>query len=109
MVGGAVELDAGRGQPAQRVGQSGAIGIAHGDVVETRVPGRRRRAAERLPGVEPDVVVVAAGADERSLLAVARLELEPEHTAPESERALEVGHLQVDVADVDAWIDRHDR
>ena len=39
VVGGTVELDPGRRQPAQRVGQGGAIGIAHGDVVETRVPG----------------------------------------------------------------------
>ena len=53
------------------------------------------------------MVVVAARTDERSLLAVSLLQLEPEHTAPESERALDIGHLQVDVADVDARIDRH--
>ena len=53
------------------------------------------------------MVVVAAGADERGLLAVALLQLEPEHAAPEAERAVEIGHLQMDVPDVDARVDRH--
>ena len=52
------------------------------------------------------MVVVAAGRDERGLVAHALLQLEAEHAAVEAERALEVGDLQVDVADVDARIDR---
>ena len=53
------------------------------------------------------MVVVVARRDERRLVAVALLHLEPEHVAVEAERAVDVGHLQVDVSDVDAGIDRH--
>jgi hypothetical protein len=51
------------------------------------------------------VVVVAAGRDERGLVAETRLLLEPENVAPEPERAVEIRDLQVDVPDVDARID----
>src|SRR6188472_4095685 len=52
-------------------------------------------------------MVVAAGRDEGRLVAVAVLELEAHDAAPEVQRPVEVGDLQVDVADVDAGIDRH--
>ena len=52
------------------------------------------------------MVVVAAGAQEGGLVAVARRLLEAEHVAPEPERAVEIGDLEVDVADVDARMDR---
>ena len=48
------------------------------------------------------MVVVAAGGDERGLLAVALHEVEAQYAAIEAEGALEVGHLQVDVADARA-------
>ena len=47
------------------------------------------------------MVVVAAGRDERGLLAVALDQLEAEHAAVEGERAVEVGDLEVDVADAE--------
>ena len=70
------------------------------------MPGGGRRAAARLPGVEPDVVVVAAGGDEGGVGSVALGQLEAEHAAIELERAVDVGDFEVDVADVDAGIDR---
>jgi hypothetical protein len=106
VIRGAVERDARCDQLPQRVGERSSIRVADGDVVQAGVAGRRRRAIERLPGVQPDVVVVAAGADERGLLAVALLQLEPEHAGPEVECAVEVGHLQMDVPDVDTRVDR---
>ena len=63
-------------------------------------------AALALPGIEADVVVVVAGGDERGVPAVARLELEAEHAAIEGERPLDVGDLEVGVADADARVDR---
>jgi hypothetical protein len=45
------------------------------------------------------VVVVAAGREERGLRAVALGDLETEHTDIKIEGTLEVGDLQVDVAD----------
>ncbi len=52
------------------------------------------------------MVVVAAGRDEGGVVADPLLELEAEDAAVEVERAVEVGHFEVDVADVDAGIDR---
>ena len=106
VVGRAVEADPGVEQPAQRVGERLAGRVADRGVEEPGRPRRRRRAALALPGVEPDVVVVAAGAQEDRLVAVAHRLLEAEHVAPEAERAVEVGDLEVDVADVHARIDR---
>ena len=93
-------------EPAERVRERGAVGIADREVEEARVPGRRRRAAAALPRVQADVVVIAARGDERRVLAHPLLQLEAEHADVEVERALDVGHLQVDVADLVARIDR---
>ena len=84
-----------------------AIREPDGDVVETRRAGRRRRAARGLPRVQPDVVVVAAGGDERRLVAHPRLLLEAEDVAPEAERTVEIRDLQMHVADVDARVEHH--
>ena len=111
VVAGAVERDAGRHQAAERVGERGARRIEDRDVIEAGRAGRRRRAALALPGVEADVVVIAAGRDEGRLRAHALHQLEAEHAAIEGERAVEVGDLEVDVADpgagMDGWALRH--
>ena len=52
------------------------------------------------------MVVVAAGRDEGGLAAVALGQLESEHAAIECQRALQIGHLQMDMADPGAGIDR---
>src|SRR4051794_30053794 len=62
-------------------------------------------AAPALPGVEADVVVVAAGRDEGGLGAIALHQREAEHAAIEIEGALDVGDLEVDVADPGAGRD----
>jgi hypothetical protein len=53
------------------------------------------------------VVVVAAGGDERRLITHPLLELESENAAVEVDRPLDVGDLQMHVADVDPRIDAH--
>jgi len=53
------------------------------------------------------VVVVAAGREERRLVAHALHLVEAEDVAVEAERAVDVRHLQVDVPDVDSGIDAH--
>lgn len=61
-----------------------------------------RLAVAAQPGVQADVVVVAARAQKRGLVAEALLQLEAEHVSPEPERALGFGHLEVGVADIGA-------
>jgi hypothetical protein len=51
-------------------------------------------------------MVVGACGDERRLVAHTLLELEPEDAGVEVERAFDVSHLEVDVADVHTWIDQ---
>ena len=51
--------------------------------------------------------MVAAGRDERGLVAVPLHHVEAEDVAVEGERAVDVGDLQVDVADVDAGVEAH--
>ena len=52
------------------------------------------------------MVVIAAGRDKGRLVAESLLQLEAENAAVEVQRAVEVGHFEVDMADVDAGIDR---
>ena len=53
------------------------------------------------------MVVVPARRDERSLVAVALHLLEAENIMVERQGTVDVAHLQVDVTDVHARIDRH--
>jgi hypothetical protein len=62
-------------------------------------------ATEGLPGVEADVMVVAAGREEGGGVAEAGGDVEAEDAVVEVQGALEVGDLEVDVAYVDAWGD----
>ena len=91
---------------AQRVGERAPGRVADRGVEQAGRARRRRCAAPRLPGVEPDVVVIAAGGDERGVRRPCAGELEAEHAAVEIERPVDVGHLEVDVADVGARVDR---
>jgi hypothetical protein len=104
VVGRAVERDFGALQAAQRVGERLPVGIADGGVEEAGRAGRWRGAAEAVPGVQADVVMVAARADEGRLRAHPLHQLEAERAAVKIERALKVGDLQVDVADVHAGV-----
>jgi hypothetical protein len=52
-----------------------------------------------VPGVQPDVMMVAPGRDECSLVAVHRDQLKPEQIAIELQGPRDVGHFQVNVTD----------
>ena len=68
-------------------------------------------AAFAFPGVEADVVVIAAGRNERRAGAHPLHHLEAEHAAIEAERAIEIGDLEMDMPDPgagdDGWILGH--
>jgi hypothetical protein len=59
-----------------------------------------------FPGVETDVMMVSTRGDEGRAGAVALRELEAEHAAVKGQRALQIGHLQMNVADADSGMDR---
>ena len=58
-----------------------------------------------LPGVEPDVMMIAAGGNERRA-AHPLHQLETEHAAIEVQRAIEIGDFEMHMADANAGIDR---
>ena len=64
VVAGAFERDLGDDQTAQRVGQKRPGRVQNRGMVKAGRAGRRWGAAQALPGVEADMVVVAAGRDE---------------------------------------------
>src|SRR5207253_8860756 len=78
VVGSAAEWPARVDQAPIGVGERTPAGVEDGVVIETGRARRRRRAAPALPGVEPDVVVVTAGADKGRLVAHAGHQLEAE-------------------------------
>jgi hypothetical protein len=56
-------------------------------------------AAFALPGVEADVVMIAARRNERRAVAHPLHHLEAEHAAIEAERAVEIGDLEMNMPD----------
>src|SRR5437773_9226086 len=63
-----------------------------------------RRSPAR-PGIEADVVMVAAGREEHRIAAVAGRDLEAEHVAIERNGAVEIGHRQMNVANSGLGVD----
>src|SRR5204863_9589898 len=94
---------------AQGIAGRAAVRVADSDVVQACRPRWRRRAVARLPGVQPEVMVIAAGGDERRLVAVPLHDVEAQDVPVEAQRLVDVRDLEVDVADVDALIDAHAR
>src|SRR4051794_36155988 len=90
----------------ERIRQSAPARVADRGVIEPGRAGRRRAPAKALERVQPDVVVVAARGQEGQLITDAAGDAEAEHVAVEGERAVEVRHLQVHMADLGAGIDR---
>src|ERR1700688_5258406 len=90
VVGSALQADTRVEDPAHRRGERGLCWIADRDVIEAGVAGGRRRAAAALPGVEANVVMIAADRHERGLGAVPGDQLEAEDVAIEGQRPLEV-------------------
>ena len=106
MVRRAIERDAGRQYAAKRIGQRRARRIKDRVVIEACRAGCRRVAAFALPGVQRDMVMIATRREKRGLLAEALRQIKAQHIAVETERALDIGHFQMNVADPRARIDR---
>src|SRR5262245_44153455 len=83
----------------QRTLEAVGTGVAQDELLQACSPGGKRRGADASPGVERDVVVVAAHRYERGHLSVACGEVEPEDLAIEALRGRDVRGLQVDVTE----------
>jgi hypothetical protein len=95
----AVEGNAMLREAAEGIAEGSARRIPDGQVIQ---PGgaRCRGAASAVPGVEPDVVVIPAGAQEGGA-GHPLGDLEAEHAAVERNRPIEIRHFEVHVPDVD--------
>jgi hypothetical protein len=97
----ALERDGSFQDAAQGFGQLGPSWIQDGDMVKAGRAGRRRLTTGAFPSIEPDVMVVTTGGQERCLRAESLRDLETKHIAIEYERAFQIGYLQMNVPDAD--------
>src|SRR5213075_799370 len=105
MIARAIEGNVCSGQSSQGVGERGARRIENREVIEPRAIRRRRRPRFAFPGVESDVMMIAAGGNERGLRTVALSQFETEDATVELQRAFDVRDLEMDMADANAGID----
>ena len=106
VIAGAVERHRGVAKPAQRVAERGPIRVADRKVIETGRPRRGRSAALALPGVQADVVVIAAGAQEGGRLSHPLRHFEAQHAGVERKGAFQVRHFEMDMPDVGTGMNR---
>lgn len=107
VIGCAVENDTRRGDATKRVGKLGPGWIQDGEMVQARGSGGRRRAPTTFPGIQPNVVVIAAGRDERRGWTEPLRELKAQHFAIEAQRPIQFCNPQMNVPDADVWMNGH--
>lgn len=113
MIARAVERDLRFDHAPQGVREQSPCRIKDRGVIEAGGARRRRLSAEAFPGVDREMMVIVAGGHEHGAVALAR-HLEAQDIPIEAKRALEIRHLQMDMADPHAridgfdWLSRHD-
>lgn len=95
----AIEGDAGGLKTSQGVAQILALRVEDGRVEEAGGARGGWTAAEAFPGVQADVMMIAARRDEGRLRAEALHQREAEHAAIERQRTLQIRDLEMDMAD----------
>ena len=99
MIGRAVQRIAGIDNALQNGAKGRAVGIKDRRVIKAGGPRRGRLAALAVPGVEADVMVIPPGGQENGTAAIALRDLKAEDAGIEGKRTVQVGHLEVDMAD----------
>jgi len=109
VIGSSVERNLSREESMQSCGEGGAIGIEDSGVVQTGGARRRRSTAETLPGVDGDVMMIAAGGKKGGAGTKALHQLQAEHAAVKVESAFDVCDFEVHMANADLGIDDEGR
>ena len=99
MIAGAIERNACRQHAMQCISQRGSRRINNCGVKQPRRSRRRRATTLALPGVEADVVVIAAGRNKGRARTHPLHQLETEYAAIKAERTIEIGHLEMNMPD----------
>src|SRR5262245_9381470 len=105
MVARAFKRDFCDDKPAQGVGEEFAGRVKNGRMVKPGGPGPGRRSAPALPGIEAEVMMIAAGRYKGRTWPACG-ERKSQYPAVEIERLLQIGNLQVDMADPHPGVDR---
>jgi hypothetical protein len=108
VIGRSIKSNSRAPEPPQRIGQCRALRVKDRQMKQPGAAARRRRTAQAFPRVQADVVMVAASGNEGRTSAVALRQLEPQHAAVKLKSALQIGHLEMDVADADFRVDGRD-
>src|SRR5262249_55903961 len=90
---------------AQGLGQFRPRRIQDGDVVQSGRAGWRRSASGAFPRVQPDVMMVTTGGQERCLRPEPLSDFKAKHVAVEAKRPFQVRYFQMNVSDPDLWVD----
>jgi hypothetical protein len=93
-------------EAAESVGKFRAGRIKNGQMIKSGGMGRRRRSTGAFPSVEADVMVIAPGGKECRLVSVALGNVESKDVMVKGKGAVEVGHLQMNMANSDLWVNR---
>src|SRR6202167_2409413 len=106
LIGSAVERTFGFDQPAQRIAQSGPRRVKDREMIKAGRSLWRRRPTAAFPGAEPNVMMITAGRNKCRLPAEPLRQLEAEDAGIEGQRPVDIGHLQMDVTNAHAGVDR---
>ncbi len=99
MVGRSLQGDICPHEPTQGISQIRACRIENGEVVQTRSAMSGRMATGTFPRVQPNVMMVAAGREKGRLISKSLHEEKPRNIPIKTDGAIEIGDLEVDVAD----------
>src|SRR5205807_3008645 len=108
VVGRPLQRETGIEHPPHDAAESAAVGEEHREVVEPGGARRGPRGTPARPGIQTEMVVVAARGEKHRVGPIPRRNLEAQHVAVKSERPVQVRHGQMHVPDARAGVDAHD-
>ena len=106
MIGCAFEWNARVDDAAQGVRQFRSPRINNRQMVQARRTRGGRRFASSFPGVQSNVMVIPTGGKKRCLASETLCEFKAKHVAVKRQRPVQIGYLQMNVANFHPWMKR---